>query len=129
MKRILFLALVVVGAVFSLNSAETSGGGGQTLRQPAAAAAAADCQCVTDALADIGKIKVGMKRKDLDKMFSADGGISAINPERFVYDKCRFIKVEVKFEFTDKGGKFPKGSPADEIVAISRPYLEHPFYD
>ena len=125
MKRILFLALAFVGAIFSLNLAETSGGESQRL-QPTAAA---DCKCMSDALSDIEKIKVGMKRKDLDTMFSLDGGISAINPGRFVYGKCRFIKVDVKFEFADKGGKSPKGNPADEIVAISKPYLERPFYD
>ncbi|MDQ3322663.1 MAG: hypothetical protein M3525_09595 [Acidobacteriota bacterium] len=119
MKRILIPTLLVLGTVFLLNFAKTSNGQNQTL----------SCQCVTDALSEIGKIKVGMKRKDLDKMFTIDGGISRINPQRFVYEKCNFIKVEVKFKFVDNSSKFPKHNSEDEITEISKPYLEHPFYD
>lgn len=68
-----------------------------------------------------------MKRKDLDKMFSSDGGISRINPERFGYEKCDFIKVEVKLKFTEENNKFPKQNPEDEIIEVSKPYLEHRF--
>ncbi len=112
-------AFLVLGTVFLLNFAKTSNGQSQT----------PGCQCVTGALNDIGKIKVGMKRRDLDKMFSVDGGISSINPQRFVYEKCDFIKVEVKFRFVDNGNKFPKNNSEDEIIEISKPYLEHPFAD
>ncbi len=87
------------------------------------------CKCITDALSEVEEIKVGMKRKDLDKIFSIDGGISPVNPQRFVYEKCNFIKVEVKFKFIDKTNKFPKSNSEDEIIEISKPYLEHPFYD
>jgi hypothetical protein len=119
MKGVLILTFIVLGTVFLLNFAETSSGQSQT----------ASCQCVTDALSEIGKIEVGMKRKDLDKMFSIDGGISRTNPQRFVYEKCTFIKVEVKFKFVNDSSKFPKDNPEDEITEISKPYLEHPFYD
>lgn len=88
-----------------------------------------DCRFIEESLKDISKIRVGMKRKDLDKIFSADGGISSINPQRFVYEKCGFIKVEVKFKFIDGDNKFPKYNPEDEIIEVSKPYLEHPFYD
>jgi hypothetical protein len=75
MRKILISTLIVLGTVFLLNSTETSSGQSRP----------SSCQCVTDALSEIGQIKVGMKRKDLDKTFSIDGGISTINPERFVY--------------------------------------------
>ncbi len=70
-----------------------------------------------------------MKRKNLVKIFQYDGGISAPNLQRFVYEKCDYIKVEVKFKFVNKSNKSQSGSPEDEITEISKPYLEHPFYD
>ncbi len=119
MKRILVSVSIVLGTVSLFSFAKILNSQSQT----------SNCKCVSDALSEIEKIKVGMKRKDLDKMFSVDGGISPINPQRFVYEQCNFIKVEVKFEFIDKSNKFPKGNPADKISEISKPYLEHPFYD
>ncbi len=119
MERILIPTLMILGTVFLLNCAKTSSGQNQTLT----------CQCVTDALSEIGKIKVGMKRKDLVKIFRNDGGISANNPQRFVYEKCNYIKIEVKFKSVDESNKFPQGNPEDEINEISKPYLEHPYYD
>jgi len=119
MKRSLILTLIVLGTVFLSNCVKTSSGQNQT----------SNCQCVSDALSEIGKIEAGMKRKDLVKIFRNDGGISAINPQRFVYEKCNFIKVEVKFKSVDKSKEFPMGSPEDEINEISKPYLEHPYYD
>ncbi|MBC7797894.1 MAG: hypothetical protein H7Z37_13555 [Pyrinomonadaceae bacterium] len=119
MKRILISVLIVFGSVSLFCLAKISNSQSQT----------SSCKCVSDALSDIEKIKVGMKRKDLDKMFSVDGGISTTNPQRFVYEQCNFIKVEVKFEFIDTSNRFPKDSPDDKINEISKPYLEHPFYD
>ncbi len=118
MREILISVFIVLGTVLLFNFPKTSNGQSQT----------SNCKCVTDALADIGKIKVSMKRKDLARMFSIDGGISSVT-EQFVYEKCNFIKVEVKFKFINQSNKFPKQNPEDEIIEISKPYLEHPFYD
>ncbi len=119
MKEILVSIFIVSGIIFLFNFSKISNGQSQP----------SSCKCVSDALVDIGKIKVGMKRKDFVKMFSVDGGISRINPLRFVYKKCDSIKVEVKFKFIDKSDEFPKQNHEDEIIEISKPYLEHPFYD
>ncbi len=119
MNKTLALISVILVSIFFISCTKISNGQNQK----------SNCQCISDALADIEKIKVGMKRKDLMEMFRTDGGISAINPERFVYEKCSFIKIEVKFEFIDKNNRFPKGNPEDKIVEISKPYVEHPFYD
>lgn len=118
MRGILVSVFIVLGTVFLLNCVKTSNS-----QSPAS-----NCQCIIDALSEIEKIKGATKRKDLDKIFSHDGGISSVT-ERFVYKKCNFIKVEVKFKFIDKSNKFPKQNPEDEIIDISKPYLEHPFYD
>lgn len=119
MKGILVLALIILGTVCFFNFIKISNDQSQS----------SSCKCVTDALSEIEKIKIGMKRKDLDKMFSIDGGISPVNPQRFVYEQCNFIKIEIKFEFIDKNNKFPKDNPEDKITEISKPYLESPFYD
>jgi len=118
MKGMLVSVLIFSGIIFLFNFPKTSNGQNQTT----------SCKCVTDALTDIGKIKAGMKRKDLDKMFFVDGGISSIT-ERFVYKKCNFIKVEVKFRFIDENNKFLTQNPDDEIIEISKTYLEHTFQD
>jgi hypothetical protein len=119
MRGILVSLLIISGIVFLLNCAKTSNGQNQT----------SNCQCVTDALSEIGKIKVGMKRKDLVEIARNDGGISPNNPQRFVYKKCNYIKVQVKFKSVNESERFPEGNPEDEIDEISKPYLEHPFYD
>jgi len=119
MKGMLVSVLIFSGIIFLFNFPKTSNGQNQTT----------SCKCVTDALADIGKIKAGMKRKDLDEMFFVDGGLSSIITRRLVYKKCNFIKVEVKFRLIDGNNKFPKQTPDDEIIEISKPYLEHPFID
>jgi hypothetical protein len=111
---------MILAAVSLLNFSRVSNGQSPT----------PDCKCAADAaLSEIGKITAGMRRRDLERMFSVDGGISAVDPQRFVYKKCGFIKVDVKFEFVDKGKRFPKADAADEILAVSKPYLEQPFYD
>jgi hypothetical protein len=119
MKRFLSTMLVALSLLILMSFTESSNGHSQTT----------SCKCITDALSEIEKIKVGMKRKDFDETFSIDGGISRTNPQRFVYQKCNFIKVEAKFKFIDKTGKFPKHNSEDEIIEISKPYLEHPFAD
>ncbi len=88
-----------------------------------------DCKFVEKSMEDIRTIKVGMKRKDLKNLFHQDGGIYGVSEPRFVYEKCEFIKIDVKFEPVDKNQKFPADNPEDTIIKISKPYLEHPFYD
>lgn len=119
MKIILVLALLSLGTFSLFNFIKISNGQSQT----------SNCKCVFDALSEIKKIKIGMKRKDLNKIFSFDGGVSAPNPQRFVYNQCNFVKVEVKFNFVEKNERFPKDNLEDEITEISKPYLEDPFYD
>ena len=76
------------------------------------------------------KIKVGMTREDLLKVFTTEGGLFTDLNRTYVYRECPYIKVDVEFE--------PAGSPArdadgrvtlveaneDVIKNISKPYLE-----
>lgn len=66
-------------------------------------------------LTAIESVEVGMSRKDLDKLFTPEGGLHAISQgEVYLYKECPYIKVDVQFT---KDGK---------ISRISRPYLAHP---
>jgi hypothetical protein len=85
---------------------------------------------IADSLREIQKIKVGMTRADLLKIFTTEGGISAGLQRTYVYRECPYIKVDVEFE--------PVGRPAsdadgrvtlieaneDVIKKISKPYLD-----
>jgi len=113
MKTLLILSLAISGSFCSRDASKVPDGQNQL----------PDCRCVTNPLSEIESIKVGMKRKDLDKIFSRDGGISAINEARFIHIKCAFIKVEVKFKLVEP---LSYGSPEDEIIEISKPCLENP---
>ncbi len=83
-----------------------------------------DCEFIEQSMEEIKTIKVGMKRKDLNRIFRQDGGISGMTEQRFVYEKCQFIKVDVKFEPIDKSNKFSDNNPEDKIIAISKPYTK-----
>ncbi len=88
-----------------------------------------DCEFIERSTEEIKTIKIGMKREDLNKIFRPDGGISGVTEQRFVYEKCQFIKVDVKFSPTSKNGKTAVNNPEDKITEISKPYLESPFAD
>jgi len=70
----------------------------------------------------IQKIKVGMTRSDLDKLFTVAGGLRSSKPEVFMYRSCFHIKVDVDFTSADKGNP-TKPNQNDTIIMISRPYL------
>jgi hypothetical protein len=64
-------------------------------------------------------ITVGMSRSDLMKVFTTEGGLSTTSQRTYVYRRCPYIKVDVKFAPSSR----EKELPTDKIVEISRPYL------
>ncbi len=88
-----------------------------------------NCKFIEKSMEEVSTLKVGMKRKNLLKMFHQDSGISGVMDQRSVYEKCEFIKINVKFELTEKNKNFSADNPEDKIIEISKSYLEHPFYD
>ncbi len=88
-----------------------------------------DCQFVGESLENISKIKVGMTRKDLSKFFGEEGGISTRTQKHYVYNKCMFIKVEVKFAAVGDAQNKTVESVDDKIIEISKPYLEYAIAD
>ena len=77
------------------------------------------------------RIKAGMSKADLLKVFTQDGGLMSLWPQqRYVLRSCNLIKVDVEFDV-------PRGTastdlPPDtelKIKSISKPYLEPMFMD
>ena len=72
---------------------------------------------ITKVLYQTGKIRPGMRRKDLLKLFTTEGGLSTNRSRTYVLVECPYIKVDVQF----KPGS--NGSDEDIIESLSKPYL------
>jgi hypothetical protein len=76
------------------------------------------------------KIKVGMTRADLLKVFTTEGGLSSGLNRTYVYRECPYIKVDVEFEPVGRPARDTDGrvtlveANEDVIKKISKPYLE-----
>ena len=83
-----------------------------------------------DRLREAGSIKAGMSKADLLKVFTPDGGLQRIPPERYILRTCYYIKVHVRFQLPGKRplAKIPPDTEL-KILMISRPYLESPFME
>ena len=74
-------------------------------------------------------IKPGMTRRDLLKVFTAEGGLYTRAQQTFALQGCVGIHVDVTFAFPhDEHGRFTE-TPNDKIVTISKPYLDYFHYD
>jgi hypothetical protein len=83
---------------------------------------------VAESLKEIQKIKPGMTRADLLKVFAPEGGLSPVPNRTYAYRECAYIKVDVEFE-PSAGGAAPTESDEAVIKSISRPYLARPILD
>jgi hypothetical protein len=81
------------------------------------------CPEIREVLDDFGKIRNGMTRRDLDKLFTEDGGMSIRQKTRYLSRRCNYIKVEVHFKPVHAINS-PEFSPSDIIIEVSKPYLE-----
>src|SRR5262249_50571195 len=57
------------------------------------------------------KIEPGMKREDLLKVFTTEGGLSNRFQRTYVYSECPYIKVNVRFKATSNAGEGLKEDP------------------
>lgn len=83
-------------------------------------------------LQEIETIKVGMTRRDLMKLFRAQGGIFTRTQQQFVYRKSPLIQVTVKFEAVGRPDIIvPEQSDIDDdkIVEISMPFIARENFD
>ena len=85
---------------------------------------------IANSLKEIQKIKVGMTRADLLKVFTTEGGLSTGLTRTYVYRECLYIKVDVEFEPVGRPARDADGrvtlveSKDDVIRKISKPYLD-----
>jgi hypothetical protein len=75
-------------------------------------------------LAECQKIKPGMTRAELLKVFTTEGGLSTATHRTFVYRRCPFIKIDVEFTLSDPKQNVLEERPTDSISNVSKPYLE-----
>lgn len=79
---------------------------------------------VAKSLREMQTVKEGATRAELLKVFREEGGISTRTQRTYVYRECRYIKVDVEFKFARGAENVRDEHPKDEIVKISRPYLD-----
>ena len=85
---------------------------------------------IVKSLREMEKIRVGMTRADLLKVFTVEGGLSTGLNRRYVYRECPYIKVDVEFEPVGRPARDAQGrvtlieADGDVIKGISKPYLD-----
>jgi hypothetical protein len=84
---------------------------------------------IPNILSECQKIKPGMTRVELLKVFTTEGGLSTAAHRTFVYRGCPYIKVDVDFTLSDPKQKMVEERPTDAISKISKPYLERSVID
>ena len=82
------------------------------------------CTIVKEALIDSLKIKTGMTRGEVEKMFVLDGGVQFPHSARYLYSKCAFIKLQVDYKPTGSAD-----SASDTVIQVSKPFLAGPSTD
>lgn len=78
---------------------------------------------IAKVMRQIMKIEPGMKRQDLLKVFTTEGGLSNRLQRTYVYSECHYIKVNVRFKAVNDKWNVLKEEPDDVIESISQPYL------
>jgi hypothetical protein len=84
---------------------------------------------VARSLKQMQRVKVGMTRADLLKVFTTEGGISTRLWRTYVYKQCPYFKVDVEFRAVgsparDKNGRVSGDESDDDMITkISKPYL------
>ena len=84
---------------------------------------------IAKVLRRIGKIKPGMRRKDLLTEFTTEGGLSNRFQRTYVDVECYYIKVNVRFKPINGDHNVMEENPDDIIESISQPYLAGGVFD
>lgn len=106
---------------------------GQKPAKPAAADQALT-RSLEQVLKDVSSIQSGMTRAEVLRVFTTEGGPSTRDDQQYVYRRCPYIKVIVKFRRpadadVDWGGAPDEEWSGDLIESISKPFLEYPIGD
>ncbi len=127
MKKTLLSCLLCL-AIFGVTAYNRAAPAKETTTKPQASSLlrkremAAHNAWVMQSYMEMRKIRLGMTRAQLLKVFSTEGGLSTRTQRTYVYHDCPNIKVDVKFRPVGKIDRFWEG-PQDVIVSISKPYL------
>ncbi len=78
---------------------------------------------ISRVLRQIDKIKPGMRRKDLLRVFTTEGGLSNRFQRTYVHIECPYIKLDVRFKAANNEPDILSEASEDVIETISRPYL------
>jgi hypothetical protein len=78
---------------------------------------------IAKVMRQIGKIKPGMRRRDLLRVFTTEGGLSNRFQRTYVHIECPYIKVNVRFRAATSERNTLTEDPNDIIESISQPYL------
>jgi hypothetical protein len=74
-------------------------------------------------------IRPGMTRKDLRRVYTTEGGISSRTQRTYVLKGCPSIKVDVEFVPVGNAQDGLMESPNDQILKLSKPYLDFSHMD
>jgi hypothetical protein len=85
-------------------------------------------------LKDVSSIQPGMSRADLLRVFTMEGGPSTRDEAQYVYRRCPYVKLIVRFRRpadadVDWGGAPDEEWSGDIIESISKPFLEYSIAD
>jgi hypothetical protein len=84
---------------------------------------------ISKLLRQIGKFKPGMRREDLLKVFTTEGGLSTQTQRTCVSRECPYSKVTVHFKASGNQSTEIQDDPDDIIESVSQPYLQWGVYD
>lgn len=86
------------------------------------------CDIAKEALEDLGKIKVGMTRREVEEKYERDGGLQFPSPTVYVWPKCEYIKLRIKYKVASDSDEATGGdllSPDDTVAEGSELLVEY----
>lgn len=79
---------------------------------------------VARCMKQIQTVQPGMKRKEMEKVLTTEGGLYSPTTGHYVSRECPYFKVDVEFAAKrGKDGRMFSGAE-DKITKVSRPYME-----
>jgi hypothetical protein len=73
----------------------------------------------------------GMTRAEVEHRLTMDGGLQAVSPVRFIDTNCPGFKINVEFDYKKDAANQGRAiiGKDDQVIRVSKPYLERPYVD